>query len=66
MALSIEGWMSQEHRGEPTMTITGNHSDALDQLRAALPVVDPAALNHADRAALIELVAAAFTAAGAD
>ena len=48
------------------MTITGNHSDALDQLRAALPVVDPAALNHADRAALIELVAAAFVAAGAD
>ena len=47
-------------------TARRDHADALDQLRAAMPAVDPAALNHADRAALIELVAAAFTAAGAD
>lgn len=51
------------------MTTTDNSPNAqhaagqLAQFRELLRTVDPAALNHDDRAALIELVGAALTAA---
>ena len=46
-------------------TARRDHADALDQLRAAMPAVDPAALNHADRAALIHLIERALDAKAA-
>ena len=41
-------------------------ADKLDQFRELLRAVDPAALTNADRGALLDLVAAAFAAAGVE
>ena len=41
-------------------------ADKLDQFRELLRAVDPAAMTNADRGALLDLVAAAFAAAGVE
>ena len=43
---------------------TTHNAGQLDQFRELLRTIDPAVLNHDDRAALIDLLQASFAAAG--